>query len=48
MRPHHNIGPMTAAQLAALMAILEPFRHEPLTPAVLALATRLARLEFTT
>lgn len=32
-------------QLAALMAILEPYRAEPITPAVMSLAVRLARVE---
>lgn len=44
---NHSIttGPMTAAQLAAMMAILEEYRDYPMTPPVLALAARLARLE---
>lgn len=41
---HQRLGPMTAAQLAALTAILAPYRAEPITPAVMALAARLARL----
>ncbi|SFI20554.1 hypothetical protein [Modicisalibacter xianhensis] len=38
-------GPLTAAELAAMMAILEEFRDYPLSPVALALAARLARLE---
>ena len=35
----------TTAELAALVRILGPHRHERLTPAVLALALQLARME---
>ncbi|WP_299310846.1 hypothetical protein [uncultured Halomonas sp.] len=36
---------VTARQLAALTRILDAYRAEPLTPAVLGLALRLARME---
>lgn len=46
MQFHSNaIGAMTRAQFARLLEILEPFRNEPLTPAVMALAVRLVRQE---
>ncbi len=41
---HQRIGPLTAYQLRTLVAILAPYRAEPVTPAVIALAVRLARL----
>ena len=34
----------TVAELRAVMALLEPYRGDKLTPATLALAQRLARL----
>lgn len=37
----------TAAELAALVRILSPYRAERLTPAAVALALKLARLEAT-
>lgn len=37
----------TARELAALVRILAPHRHERLTPAALALALQLARMEVT-
>ncbi|WP_162900021.1 hypothetical protein [Halomonas sp. JS92-SW72] len=44
--PHSSaIGALNRAQLARLLEILEPFRHEPVTVAVMALAARLARQE---
>ena len=39
------IGTLTRQQLAALRSILEPYRAEPITPAVMSLAVRLARVE---
>jgi len=33
----------TAAELRAVLEILAPFRNQPITPATLALALRLAR-----
>lgn len=40
-----SIGPLNAAQLHARVAILTPYRGEPLSTLILALAERLARLE---
>jgi len=45
MQNHCTLPAMNAATLAALVRILSPYRAEPITPAVLALALRLARLE---
>ena len=44
---HTTLPAMNAATLAALVRILAPHRHERLTPAVVALALQLARLEAT-
>jgi len=41
----NHIGPLSGLQLARLVAILEAYRAEPLNPAIIALAARLARLE---
>lgn len=41
----NHIGPLSGLQLARLVAILEAYRAEPLNPAIVALAARLARLE---
>src|SRR5690554_1846389 len=41
----NHIGPLTGLQLARLVAILEAYRAEPLNPAIVALAARVARLE---
>lgn len=48
MSPHSNaIGALSRNELACMLLILEPYRAEPLTAAVVALAARLARLEVT-
>ncbi len=41
---HQRIGPMNSKEFSALVTILAPYRAEPVTPAVIALAARLARL----
>lgn len=40
-----RVGTVSRKELAALVAVLAPYRAEPITPAVIELATRLARLE---
>lgn len=45
MQANTNTGPLSRAQLDALLSILKPYKHEPLTPAIMAIATRLAILE---
>lgn len=46
MSPHSNaIGALSRNELACMLRILEPYRTEPLTAAVVALAARLARRE---
>lgn len=48
MSPHSNaIGALSRNELARMLRILEPYRSEPLTAAVVALAARLARQEVT-
>lgn len=42
---HTRLPAMNAATLRALVEILSPYRSEILTPAVMALALKLARLE---
>lgn len=44
-RNRTTLGPLKAAQLAAIVAALAPYRNEPLTPAVLELARRIAFME---
>lgn len=39
------MGALTRDQFSRLLELLEPFRSEPLTPAVMALAVRLVRQE---
>jgi hypothetical protein len=39
------MGALTRDQLSRLLDILEPFRSEPLTPAIMSLALRLVRQE---
>lgn len=45
MQRNHTLPAMNKATLAALVAILAPYRHEPITPAVMHLAYRLASKE---
>lgn len=46
MPSHSNaIGALSRNELACMLRILEPYRTEPLTAAVVALAARLARRE---
>ena len=50
MYVHHTarrvrLGTVNRDELAALVAVLAPYRDEVITPAVLALAARVARLE---
>lgn len=40
-----RVGTVSRKELAALVAVLAPYRTELITPAVIELATRLARLE---
>lgn len=42
---HARVGTVNRKELAALLAVLAPYRADPITPAVIELATRLARLE---
>lgn len=45
-RPRHvRVGTINSKELGALLAVLAPYRGEPITPPVIELATRLARLE---
>jgi hypothetical protein len=45
-KPRHvRVGTVNSKELAALLAVLKPYRAEPITPTVIELATRLARLE---
>ena len=45
MNHHCTLPAMNADTLRALVQILAPYRAEPITPAVLSLALRLARME---
>lgn len=46
MHHHSNTLPaMNRAQLASLLAVLAPYRAEPITPALVALAAALVRKE---
>lgn len=46
MQIHSNaIGALTCAQLSRMLQILEPYRTEPASAALLSLAARLARQE---
>lgn len=40
-----RVGIVSRKELAALVDVLAPYRAEPITPAVIELAARLARLE---
>ncbi len=45
MQHHINLPAMNAATLAALVAVLAPYRQERITPAIMGLALQLARME---
>ena len=45
MQQRVYLPPMSAATLAALVAVLAPYRQERITPAIMGLALQLARKE---
>lgn len=45
MQQHINLPAMNAATLAALVAVLAPYRQERITPAIMGLALQLAAKE---
>ncbi|MCP1318524.1 hypothetical protein [Halomonas sp. 707B3] len=45
MQSKYTLPAMNAATLAALVAVLAPYRQERITPAVMGLALQLARKE---
>jgi len=47
MQNHCTLPAMTAARLRRLVEILSPYRGEPLTPTVMALALQILSMEAT-
>lgn len=45
MQNHYTLPAMNAATLAALVAVLAPYRQERITPAIMGLALQLAAKE---
>ncbi|MGQ7254882.1 hypothetical protein [Vreelandella titanicae] len=45
MQSKYTLPAMNAATLAALVAVLAPYRAERITPAIMGLALQLARME---